>query len=130
MYELSSALASQRTQEAVAHTVAGQIRQLFQATLVNVIFQAENHSASIVVSEPNHVTAQGRPDRILPVLNSLGLVGEIQIWRGATVELPAEDSRLLQNFATQTARAFERTQQIEKEEQLKGLMPKASTSKR
>jgi K+-sensing histidine kinase KdpD len=130
MYELSSALAGQRTQEAVAHTVAGQIRQLFQATLVNVIFQAENHSPSIVVSEPNHVTAQGRPDRILPILNALGLVGEIQIWRGATVELPAEDSRLLQNFASQTARALERTQQIEKEERLTGLMPKASASRR
>ena len=130
MYELSSALASQRTQEAVAHTVAGQIRQLFQATLVNVIFQDEKHSPSVVVSEPNHVSAQGRPDRILPILNALGLIGEIQIWRGAFVELPAEDSRLLQNFASQTARALERTQQIEKEEHLKGLMPKASTSRR
>jgi K+-sensing histidine kinase KdpD len=130
MYELSSALASQRTPEAVAHTVAGQIRQLFQATLVNVVFHTEKQSPSIVVSEPSRVTAPGRPDRILPILNALGLVGEIQIWRGAYMELPAEDSRLLQNFASQTARALERTQQIEKEEQLKGLMPKASTSRR
>jgi K+-sensing histidine kinase KdpD len=130
MYELSSVLTNQRTQDAVAHTVAGQIRQLFQATLVNVIFQGEKHSPSIVVSEPVHVTVQGRPDRILPIQNAMGLVGEIQIWRGATVELPAEDSRLLQNFASQTARALERTQQIEKEEQLKGLMPKASPSRR
>ncbi len=130
MYELSSALANQRTQEAVAHTVAGQIRQLFQATLVNVIFRDEKHSPSIVVSEPNHVTAEGRPDRILPILNALGLIGEIQIWRGAFVELPSEDSRLLQNFASQTARALERTQQIEKEEHLKGLLPKASTTRR
>ncbi len=97
---------------------------------MNVVFQAENHSPSIVVSEPNRVTAPGRPDRILPILNALGLVGEIQIWRGAYLELPAEDSRLLQNFASQTAQALERTQQIEKEEQLKGLTPKASTSRR
>ncbi len=130
MYELSSALTSQRTQEAVAHTVAKQLRQLFQATLVNVIFQSDKQSPSIVVSEPNQVNAKGQPDRVLPILNSFGLVGEIQIWRGAYVELPPEDSRLLQNFTSQTARALERTQQIEKEEALKGLMPKASTNRR
>jgi K+-sensing histidine kinase KdpD len=130
MYELSTALASQRTPEAVAHTVAGQIRQLFQATLVNVLFQADKNSPSLVVSEPAQVTASGRPDRILPLLNGLGLVGEIQIWRGAYVDLPADDHRLMQDFASQAARALERTGQIEKEEQLKGLMPKTSTSRR
>jgi len=42
MYELSSALTGLRTQEAVAHTVARQLQQLFQASLVNVIFYPEN----------------------------------------------------------------------------------------
>ncbi len=39
MYELSSALANMRTQDAVAHTVAKYIRQLYQASQVNVTFQ-------------------------------------------------------------------------------------------
>src|SRR5512146_3366626 len=39
MYELSYALANVRTQDAVAHTVAKYVRQLFQASRVNVVFQ-------------------------------------------------------------------------------------------
>jgi two-component system sensor histidine kinase KdpD len=42
MYELSSALANARTQDAVAHIVARHIRQLFQASLVYVTFQQSN----------------------------------------------------------------------------------------
>jgi hypothetical protein len=67
----------------------------------------------------------GRPDRVLPLLNSWGLVGEIQVWRGASLELPVEDSRLLQNFASQTARALERTKQVETEKHVNGLLSKA-----
>jgi K+-sensing histidine kinase KdpD len=127
MYELSSALTGLRTQEAVAHTVAKQLQQLFQASLVNVIFYPDNRSLSNVVSEPNDEMGKDRPDRVLPLLNSWGLVGEIQIWRGVYVDLPSEDSRLLQNFASQTARALERTQQAEIEKHINGLTPKAST---
>ena len=127
MYELSSALTGLRTQEAVAHTVAKQLQQLFQASLVNVIFYPDNRSLSNVVSEPSDGMGKDRPDRVLPLLNSWGLVGEIQIWRGVYVDLPSEDSRLLQNFASQTARALERTQQAEIEKHINGLTPKAST---
>jgi K+-sensing histidine kinase KdpD len=110
MYELSSALCGARTSDAVAHTVARNLQQLFQATLVNVIFHPENQSPSIVASEPHDEQGKGRPDRILALLNGWGMVGEIQIWRGLFTELPAEDSPLMQNFATQAALAFERTQ--------------------
>jgi K+-sensing histidine kinase KdpD len=126
MYELSSALTGLRTQEAVAHTVARQLQMLFQASLVNVIFYPENRSLSIVVSEPGDGMGKDRPDRVLPLLNSWGLAGEIQIWRGASLDLPAEDGRLLQNFASQTARALERTQPAGAEKQLKDLTPKTS----
>jgi len=127
MYELSSALTGLRTQEAVVHTVARQLRQLFQASLVNVIFTPENRSLGIVASEPGDGIGKDRPDRVLPLLNSWGLAGEIQIWRGASLDLPSEDSRLLQNFASQTARALERTQQAEIEKQLQDLTSTAST---
>jgi K+-sensing histidine kinase KdpD len=127
MYELSAALSGQRTQEAVAHTVAQQIQQLFQATLVNVVYHPEKSSPSVVVSAPAEVSASGRPDRILPLLNSWGLAGEIQIWQGAFVTLPGEDGRLLQNFASQAARAFERTQPVEAKEPARGLTPRPST---
>jgi K+-sensing histidine kinase KdpD len=126
MYELSSALTGLRTQEAVAHTVARQVQQLFQASLVNVIYKPESPMLSVVASEPNNIKTEGRPDRILPLLNCWGLAGEIQIWRGPYMELPVEDSRILQNFASQTAQAFERTHQIEPDKHVRGTLSKAT----
>ena len=109
MYELSSALTNARAQDAVAHIVARNIRQLFQAARVNVTFQQSSQTPRITASEPLDGVEKSQPDRILPIMSAWGLVGEIQIWRGEFGELPAEDSRLFQNFASQTARAFERT---------------------
>jgi len=129
MYEMSSALCGQRTPEAVAYTVARQIQQLYQAMLVSVIYDPEKQVPGVVVSEPNGGMAKGKPDRDLPIVNSWGLVGEIQIWRGMYSELPPEDGRLLQNFALQTARAFERTSQFEAEPPPQGTLTTPSVSK-
>jgi K+-sensing histidine kinase KdpD len=117
MYELSSALANARTQDAVAHTTARYIRQLFQALQVNVTFQQSKEAQRIAVREPQDQAADGRPNRILPILNAWGLAGEIQIWRGEFGDLPAEDSHLLQDFTSQAARAFERAYSLEMEKQ-------------
>jgi K+-sensing histidine kinase KdpD len=127
MYELGAVLAEARNQEAVAHIVAREVQQLFQASLVNVIYRTGNESPSIVVSQPVNVSRDGKPDRIIPILNAWGLVGEIQIWRGASIELPTEDSALLQNFGLQTARAFERTQPNDAREQVSGPTSKILT---
>ena len=123
MYEMSAAICGQRTSEAVAYAVAKQTQQLFQAMLVNVVFHPEKQQPGIVASEPAGGTGKGQPDRLLPIVNSWGLVGEIQIWRGVYTELPPADGRLLQNFALQAARAFERTYQGETEKQNKGTLP-------
>jgi len=129
MYEMSAAICGQRTPEAVAYAVAKQIQQLFQAMLVNVIFHPDKDLPGVVASEPNDGTGKGRPDRVLPIVNSWGLVGEIQIWSGLYSELPPEDGRLLQNFALQTARAFERTYQFETDKRIKGTLTKTSAHK-
>jgi K+-sensing histidine kinase KdpD len=129
MYEMSAALCGQRTPEAVAYAVAKQIQQLYQAMLVKVIFNPEKQVPAIVASEPKDGLGRGRPDRDLPIVNSWGLVGEIQIWRGIYSELPPEDGRLLQNFALQTARAFERTTQFEAEKHLQGSLAGSPASK-
>ena len=115
MYEMSSALSGLRAQEAVAHIAARQIQQLFQAALVTVIFQPAEGTLSVAASEPRDRVETRRPDRMLPLVNAWGLIGEIQIWRGEALELPAEDGRLLQNFTSQIARAFERTRSMETE---------------
>jgi K+-sensing histidine kinase KdpD len=127
MYELGSALANVRTQDAVAHIVARYLRQLFQASQVSVSFQQSKQMPRIVVVEPHDDAKKGQPDRVLPILNAWGLVGEIQIWRGEFSDLPTEDSQLLQNFASQAARAFERAQSLEMEQKANGLLPKIGT---
>ena len=109
MYEMASALGNQRTSEGVAYSVAHQLSQLYQTCLVNVIYYAEKNNPSIAASDPSDGTGQGKPDRIIPIINAWGLVGEIQIWRGPILELPQVESRIFQNFAQQAARAFERT---------------------
>jgi len=125
MYELSTALAGLRTQSAVAYTLARRLEEMFQASSVKVILQAEGQSPSYVASEPREGVGKGKPNRVLPILNAWGLVGEIQLWRGYT-ELPPEESRLLQNFALQAAQALERTRLAEAEEHLKALTSAAS----
>jgi two-component system sensor histidine kinase KdpD len=125
MYELSTALAGLRTQSAVAHILARQLQQMFQASLVKVIIHLEEHLPDIVVSEPRDGVGKGRPDRAIPILNAWGLAGEIQLWRGYGI-LPPEESRLLQNFASQAAQALERTRLAEAEERMKALLPAAN----
>jgi K+-sensing histidine kinase KdpD len=110
MYELSAVLAGARTSDAVARILCGQIQQLFQASLVRVSYREKDSDSSIIINQPESTVRKDKPDRIIPVLNPWGLVGEIQIWRGTFGELTPEDGALLKNFASQAGRAFERTQ--------------------
>ena len=112
-YELSASLSNMLTGEAVTSAVAHYVQQLFQASLVNVTYQPTKQSSRIVASAPKGGKGEGNPDRLLPILNAWGLVGEIQIWRGDYIELPSEDGVLLQDFAAQTARALERASLVE-----------------
>jgi two-component system sensor histidine kinase KdpD len=114
MYELSVALAGARTQSAVAHILARQIQQMFQAPLVRVVVQMEGQPPSALAAAPAERPADGAAERIIPILNDWGLVGSIQIWRG-TVALPPPQGRLLQNFASQAGQALERTRLVEAE---------------
>jgi K+-sensing histidine kinase KdpD len=115
MYELSAVLGGARTQDAVAHILTRHIQRLFQASLVRVVYWPKGLTSSITVSLPEDVRKDDPADRVLPVLNSWGLIGEIQIWRGLFGKIPPEESALLQNFTVQAARAFERTQNLETE---------------
>jgi len=112
MYELSKALANLHTQDAVAHTVARFLQQRYLANLVTVVIQPKGQSNEISAYEPQNAALPGKPDRVLPLLNNWGLVGEIQIW-GRNIEIPSVESRIFLNFATQIGQAIERTQLTE-----------------
>lgn len=122
MYEFSTILSSQRTQEAISLAVAREIQQLFQASRVNVIYGPDKSVSSDAAIQSGSSEEKRKPDRILPILTTWGLVGEIQIWRGWT-DLPSESSRLLQNFAWEAARALDRARPLEAEHYIKDQSP-------
>jgi hypothetical protein len=111
---MSASLSGLRTQEAVAHALATNLQLMFQAELVEVGIQPGNKSTPLLVKVPPEVIGSGIPDRILPILASPGLVGEIRIWRG-NGWLPTEGSRLLSNLASQASQALERARLAEAE---------------
>jgi K+-sensing histidine kinase KdpD len=117
MYELSTALAGQRTQESVCLSLANHLQQMFQARLVEVSIQPGNQSPGIFVKAPPSGSENDQPDAVLPIIDSRELVGEIRIWRGDGW-LPPEDSRLLQNFAMQASQALERARYAEAQAQI------------
>jgi two-component system sensor histidine kinase KdpD len=114
MYELTAALAGLRTTDAVAHVLANRLQQLFQARLVRVTVYSDTHTPALVVVAPTEQAAEDRPDRVLPLIATRDLVGEIGVWRGE-LPLPTGDNRLLQNLATQGALALERARLAETE---------------
>ncbi len=128
MYELSAALAGLRTQDAVAHIVARFLHERYLASLVTVSIQPKGQPTETAAYEPHDGILAGKPDRILPILNAWGLVGEVQIWRGE-IELPSEESRLFQNFASQIGQALERTRLAEAETQMNAAIQPNTTSK-
>jgi K+-sensing histidine kinase KdpD len=114
-YQLSAALTGLRTQEAVAHATTREFTRMFQTSLVNFIFYPTREDLSVIVSEPPDYRMDRRADRLLSLVNCWGYCGEIQIWRGPLLDLPAEESRLLKDFASQIARALERTRSFEQD---------------
>ncbi len=114
MYEMSSALGGLRTQQSVIHALARNLQLMFSAQEVQVSAEPGTYGQPIIVTEPPGAKANGTPDRILPILASPGLVGEIRIWRGHGW-LPAEGSRLLNNFTMQASQAIERARLSEAE---------------
>ncbi len=107
MYELSTMLATARTTEAAARTLARHVQQLYQAELVRVTVQPTDQTAAIVVRMPSTRSETGQPDLVVPLQTARDLIGEVCLWRGQS-PLPQAENRLIQNFATQTANALER----------------------
>jgi len=127
MYELSIELAGARTPEAIARTLASELQQMLQATLVQVIIQTDLPPTSIKISLPSANPTSDKPDVLLPLLAPSRLIGEISLWRG-TLPLPAAQGVLLQNFAEQGALAIERALQATAE--LQGLRNRLAESNR
>lgn len=108
MYELSSILAEAASQQAIVSGVARFLQRRYLAALVTISIQPKGQSLEVAAYEPQNGVLKGKPDRVLALLDAGALIGEIQIWRGE-IDLPTEDSRLFQNFASQVGHVLERT---------------------
>ena len=110
LYEFSTALAVQHTDESIAHTVAHYALETLHADRVEVVVEASGDQAPANVYLPlDRSTALDRPPTtIAPLLTARGMQGEIRVWLDRVALLPAED-RLLKTFATQGALALERS---------------------
>jgi K+-sensing histidine kinase KdpD len=123
MYELSITLAGLRTQETVIQVLARHLQGLFQAKLVEVTLTSGSQKAPLIAHAPAALTKNSKPDMVLPILASPGMVGEICIWRG-NGWLPEENSLLLKNISQQAALSLERARLMEAETSTNSL-PKA-----
>jgi K+-sensing histidine kinase KdpD len=115
MYEFTTLLAGLRSLDAITRRVAQFIRQRFMVESVAVFIQPKDYPEHFSSQEPQDKTKKTKADFVLPLLNSWGLIGEVQIWRGTEIELPSPESRLFRNIALQIGLAIERVQITEYE---------------
>jgi len=120
MYEFTTHLAGLRSLDAIAHRVAQFMRQRFMVESVAVFIQPKGHAEQFSAQEPQDKTMKTKADCVLPLLNSWGLIGKVQLWHGAEIELPYPESRLFRNVALQIGLAIERVQITEYEFQNAG----------
>jgi two-component system sensor histidine kinase KdpD len=111
LYEFSTALAGQLTDQSIARTIAQYTVEALQADRVEVVVEgsADKKPSSVTLPADPASAPNRPPTSIAPLLTARGLQGEIRVWLDRAVLTAAED-RLLKTFATQGALAVERSQ--------------------
>ncbi len=109
LYELSSLLSGIQEEEAIAHLLATQIQEAFQAERVEVLFEAESGSKPIQIAGDNPPPGDltPKPTLLVPLQSARNLLGEIRLWREASA-FTTDEVRLLRAFAGQGVLALER----------------------
>ena len=107
MYEMNVKLADITTSEGVAYALAEKLQQLYLADIVQVMVEQKAPHQTFLITLPPGRASNDRPDRVIPMLGSHGLQGEICLWQGA-IRLPSAGDLLLQRFAAQGAHALQR----------------------
>jgi two-component system sensor histidine kinase KdpD len=121
LYELSTALAGQHDQHAIAQIIAEHALETFQAARVELTVEGQEGKRGFSVRAPESAPPSSTNLlHRLPLQTARGLQGELRLWRDQTPLTPAED-RLLRTFATQGAVALERARLVEMETRAKVL---------
>jgi len=115
MYEFTTILAGQRSLDAIARRVVQFLRQRFMVDLAIIIIQPKGEKEISSAQSPQDTSITTKPDCVLSLIDSWGLVGEIQLWSSTEMDLPSPESRLFRNLALQVGLAIERVQITEYE---------------
>jgi two-component system sensor histidine kinase KdpD len=108
LYELSTALAGLRNQDAVTHILVERLREVFEASAAEIVIQPAPQGALKIRHAPAHAARPTlKPTHVIPLTTARGLLGEIHLWRDGPPLSPTEE-RLLRTFASQGALALER----------------------
>ena len=120
LYELSTALAGQQDDRAIARVIAEHTRDTFQAARVELGVEADMAGRMVDFCAPADAPALPRRSATaLPLMTARGQQGELRIWRDAPFA-PAEE-RLLRTFASQGALAIERARLAQTESRARVL---------
>jgi two-component system sensor histidine kinase KdpD len=105
LYDLSSAFAGARGQQAVGSILCRHVQALFKGEQVQLEVMGIH---PLTLTLPEGAAAGAHPEEItVPMETSSGRLGELKLWR-ASPPLTAAEKRLLLTFASQGALALER----------------------
>jgi two-component system sensor histidine kinase KdpD len=104
LYELSTALVGLHDGQTIAEILAKQVQDVLKSEAVELNISG---AQPISFQLPKSNQPQRPPDLVVPIQVARGVLGEIRLWRAASV-LNSSEKRLLQTFASQGALAFER----------------------
>ncbi|HLE28306.1 MAG TPA: DUF4118 domain-containing protein [Anaerolineales bacterium] len=107
LYELSTALAGLRNEEAMARIIAEHLHEVFRAASAEVVVQLAPQETRTLRIPPGLAMPAEKPDYVVPLTTARGLLGELHLWRH-TPPLNQAEERLLRTFASQGALALER----------------------
>ena len=104
LYELSISLTGLQNDQAIAQTLARQVKAVTDGEYVELNISGTN---SFTCHIPESTPADRPPELVVPIEAARGTLGEIRLWR-TSPEISSNEKRLLQTFAGQGALAIER----------------------
>lgn len=107
LYSLSTALVGLRGADHVAERLADDLRASLKALVCRVVLEPTLPGKMKAATSPQGAAPDSLPNRVFPLQNDRGKLGEIQLWLDRS-ELSDTDERLLRAFAGQGALALER----------------------
>ncbi len=111
LYELIIHLAGLQDEQEIVSALAQQTLITLHADRIDVLVEAQSNIPARYVRLEDRsrtsLTLTETPANLTPLQSAHGFLGEIKVWREATILTPAEE-RLLQTFASQGVLALER----------------------